>query len=143
MKSGWPVTGPGFSPSSWNSAAPGTPWAETCFIKRASLDLKAEILAHLESLDYLRDMEAGAKAEQLRAMAIACDAIMLYGRRYRDYALGWPKRKQIRPAPGTAADCRKLQRRFPTRAQDFWQALQMYWFVHIGVTTELNPWDAF
>jgi formate C-acetyltransferase len=25
----------------------------------------------------------------------------------------------------------------------FAQAIQMYWFVHIGVTTELNTWDAF
>jgi len=27
--------------------------------------------------------------------------------------------------------------------RDFWEALQYYWFVHLGVTTELNPWDAF
>ena len=27
--------------------------------------------------------------------------------------------------------------------QTFWEALQAYWFVHLGVTTELNPWDAF
>jgi formate C-acetyltransferase len=26
---------------------------------------------------------------------------------------------------------------------DFWEALQYYWFVHLGVTTELNTWDAF
>ena len=27
--------------------------------------------------------------------------------------------------------------------RDFWEALQYYWFVHLGVTIELNPWDAF
>ena len=27
--------------------------------------------------------------------------------------------------------------------QTYWQAIQMYWFVHLGVTTELNPWDAY
>jgi len=27
--------------------------------------------------------------------------------------------------------------------RDFWEAIQYYWFVHLGVTTELNPWDAF
>src|SRR4030042_1813396 len=27
--------------------------------------------------------------------------------------------------------------------RDFWEALQYYWFVHIGVISELNPWDAF
>ena len=27
--------------------------------------------------------------------------------------------------------------------RNYAQALQMYWFVHIGVTTEVNTWDAF
>ena len=35
-------------------------------------------------------------------------------------------------------------RRVPAQApRNFWEALQHYWFVHLGVTTELNPWDAF
>ena len=25
----------------------------------------------------------------------------------------------------------------------FWEALQMYWFVHLSVITELNTWDSF
>ena len=29
------------------------------------------------------------------------------------------------------------------RPQTYWQALQMYWFVHLAVTSELNPWDAY
>lgn len=32
----------------------------------------------------------------------------------------------------------------PARApQTFHEALQHYWFVHVGVITELNPWDSF
>jgi pyruvate formate-lyase/glycerol dehydratase family glycyl radical enzyme len=27
--------------------------------------------------------------------------------------------------------------------RDFWEALQHYWFIHLGVITEVNPWDAF
>ena len=27
--------------------------------------------------------------------------------------------------------------------RDFWEAVQAYWFVHVGVITELNTWDAF
>jgi formate C-acetyltransferase len=27
--------------------------------------------------------------------------------------------------------------------RNFWEALQAYWFVHLGVITELNTWDAF
>jgi formate C-acetyltransferase len=29
------------------------------------------------------------------------------------------------------------------KPRTFWEALQYYWFVHLGVTAELNPWDAF
>ena len=29
------------------------------------------------------------------------------------------------------------------RPQTYWQAIQTYWFTHLAVTTELNPWDAY
>ena len=34
--------------------------------------------------------------------------------------------------------------RVPANApRTFHEALQYYWFVHVGVVTELNPWDSF
>lgn len=39
-----------------------------------------------------------------------------------------------------AANCDVVPAHAP---QTYWQAIQMYWFVHLGVTTELNPWDAY
>jgi formate C-acetyltransferase len=39
-----------------------------------------------------------------------------------------------------AAICRRVPAHAP---QTFWEALQTYWFVHVGVISELNPWDAF
>ena len=26
--------------------------------------------------------------------------------------------------------------------RDLWEAIQMYWFVHLGTVTELNGWDS-
>jgi formate C-acetyltransferase len=38
----------------------------------------------------------------------------------------------------------EICRRVPALApRDFWEALQHYWFVHVGVTYETNPWDSF
>jgi formate C-acetyltransferase len=38
----------------------------------------------------------------------------------------------------------KVCSRVPAHApRDFWEALQYYWFVHVGVITELNGWDSF
>ncbi len=39
-----------------------------------------------------------------------------------------------------AAVCRRVPAHAP---RDFWEALQSYWFCHLGVITELNGWDAF
>ncbi len=36
--------------------------------------------------------------------------------------------------------CRRVPAKPP---RTFWEALQYYWFVHVGVITETNPWDAF
>jgi formate C-acetyltransferase len=38
-----------------------------------------------------------------------------------------------------AAVCRRVPARAP---RNLWEALQMYWFVHLGTITELNGWDA-
>ena len=37
----------------------------------------------------------------------------------------------------------KFAHMFPHAPRDFWEALQAYWFVHLGVITELNTWDSF
>ncbi len=49
-----------------------------------------------------------------------------------------PARKQELTQMATI--CRKV----PAEAPDtMHEALQYYWFVHLGVITELNPWDSF
>ena len=112
--------------------------------EKGFLDYKEEILAALAALDYERDHEAVSKAEQLRAMAICCDAIILLGERYAQKAreLAEMEKNPQRKAEllQIAANCEVVPAHRP---QTYWQALQMYWFVHLGVTTELNPWDAY
>ena len=52
-----------------------------------------------------------------------------------------------RPTPRAARNCEHIAevcRRVPANApRDFHEALQAYWFVHLGVITELNTWDSF
>ena len=81
---------------------------------------------------------------ELRAMDIACDAILLLAERYAALA-----EKQAAECADAARKAELLRiaencRTVPAhRPQTYWQAIQMYWFVHLGVTTELNPWDAY
>ena len=70
--------------------------------------------------------------------------IMILGERYAAYAreLAEKETDETRKAEllQIAANCDVVPAHAP---QTFWQAIQMYWFVHLGVTTELNPWDAY
>jgi len=108
------------------------------------LEYKKDIENAIAALDCQNDAEALQKKEQLSAMSICCDAIITLGQRYAVYAreLAKTQTDDTRRAEllQIAANCDVVP---ANRPQTYWQALQMYWFVHIGVTTEINPWDAF
>ena len=107
-------------------------------------DYKEEIREAIEALDFLNDTEAVAKKDELEAMLIDCDAVMILGERYRELlekeasACSEPVRKS--ELEQMAANLRVVPAHAP---QTYWQAIQLYWFTHLAVTSELNPWDAF
>jgi len=123
---------------------PGHTVADGKFYRQGFLDFKGKIERSIEARDFLTDPAAYEKQVQLQAMAICCDAIMAYGRRYADLARSRaeqatdPGRKQ--DLLDIAANCDVVPAHPP---ETFAQAIQMYWFVHIGVTTEINPWDSY
>ena len=108
------------------------------------LQLKDEIRETLSRLDYFNDPDALEKAEELRAMDIACDAIIMYASRYAEEL---EKHSKLEKDPvrkkellKIAEICRKVPAHAPETVHEM---LQHYWFIHIGVITELNPWDSF
>ena len=124
--------------------AAGHTVADDKFYQKGFLDFKQEIEEAITALDFVNDLEAYEKKTQLQAMAIACDAMVLYGQRYAAYARELaeqetnPQRKE--ELLWIAANCDVVPAHKP---ETFAQAIQMYWFVHTGVTTELNIWDAY
>ena len=112
--------------------------------EKGYLDYKADIQAALDKLDYLNDPEAIDKRNQLNAMSICCDAIMILGERYaklaREMAEKETNEKRKAELLQIAANCEVVPAHKP---QTFYQAVQAYWFTHLAVTTELNPWDAY
>ena len=123
---------------------PGHTVGGDVFYRKGFLDLKAEAQAHLDALDFINDKDALRKKQELEAMKLCCDAIIIYANRYAKYAkeLAEKESDPVRKAEllQIAENCSVVPAHAP---QTYYQALQMYWFVHIGVTTELNPWDAF
>ncbi len=122
---------------------PGHTVADGKMYRKGFLDFKADIRAEIEALDYLSDSDAYDRKVQLEAMDISCDAIIALGRRYealaREMAGSEPDPERRAELLQIAENCRVVPAHKP---ETFQQAIQMYWFVHIGVTTELNPWDA-
>lgn len=123
---------------------PGHTVGSVKIYEKGFLDYKADIQAAIERLDFLTDSEALCKKQELEAMKIACDAIMILGERYSAYArqLAEKESDETRKAEllQIAANCDVVPAHRP---QTYWQAIQMYWFVHLGVTSELNPWDSY
>ncbi|MEG0308797.1 MAG: glycyl radical protein [Clostridium sp.] len=123
---------------------PGHTVGSEYIYKKGFLDYKVEIKEAIDKLDFLKDPEALAKKEQLTAMDISCDAIMILGERYAKYARELAEKETDSSRKGEllqiAENCEVVPAHAP---KTYWQAIQMYWFVHLGVTTELNPWDAY
>ncbi|MCR5820917.1 MAG: glycyl radical protein [Bacteroidaceae bacterium] len=107
------------------------------------LDVKARIQKKLDSLDYIYDPEATDKQQELEAMAVSCDAAILFAGRHAELAekmAGEETNPQRKSELLKIADvCRWVPAHAP---RDLWEAIQMYWFVHLGTVTELNGWDS-
>ncbi|WP_347472910.1 trans-4-hydroxy-L-proline dehydratase [Clostridium sp. BL-8] len=112
--------------------------------EKGFLDYKEDIKKAITELDFLNDAEALEKKNQLSAMSIACDAIIILGERYAKLAR---EEAEKTSDPSWKADLLQIAENCDMvpahKPKTYWQALQMYWFVHLGVTSELNPWDAY
>ncbi len=124
--------------------APGHTVADGKIYKKGFLDFKKDIEESLQSIDYLDDPDAYDKQEQLKAMLICADAITAYAKRHAKKAVELAKTEQNPERKRELERIAEVCSHVPANApRDFWEALQSYWFVHIGVITELNTWDSF
>ncbi len=124
--------------------APGHTVLDDKIYKKGMLDFQAEIKARLSELDYLNDPQAYEKQEELRGMHITAGAIVRYAERHAERALELASKEQDEQRKNELMKIADVCRHVPAKApRNFWEALQYYWFVHLGVTIELNTWDAF
>jgi pyruvate formate-lyase/glycerol dehydratase family glycyl radical enzyme len=124
--------------------APGHTVLGYKLFKTGFLKLKEEVNEALASLDFFKDPQAFEKMEELKAMEISCNAIIMYAERHATklelmaVAETDPLRKK--ELLEMAAVCRRVPANAPETVHEM---LQHYWFIHLGVITELNPWDSF
>ena len=107
------------------------------------LDVKARIEKRISELDYIYDPEATDKQQELEAMAISCDAAILFAERHAALAEEKAAKEQDPQRKKELEKIADVCRWVPAHApRDLWEAIQMYWFVHLGTVTELNGWDS-
>jgi formate C-acetyltransferase len=124
--------------------APGHTSGDGKIFAKGLLDFKAEIAAAIDALDIAADSDALAKREQLEAMDIVADATILFAKRHAERA---EEMAAFEADPQRRAELERIAevcQRVPAHApRDLWEAVQTYWFAHLGVITELNGWDAY
>jgi formate C-acetyltransferase len=124
--------------------APGHTVLGDKIYRKGFREIKVDIERHLASLDYLHDPQAYDKSLELRAMRICCDAIIHYARRHAALARELAAVETDPARKGELSQIAEICEWVPAEApRNFWEALQAYWFVHLGVITELNTWDSF
>lgn len=123
--------------------APGHTALDGKIYQKGMLDYKREIAGNLASLDYLNDPEATDKAEEWKAMDLSCDAVIVFAERHAELA---EELAGTETNPSRKTELLKIAEVccwVPAHApRTLWEAIQMYWFVHLGTITELNGWDA-
>jgi len=112
---------------------PGHTVADGKIYQKGYLDFISDIDHELAALNYLKDPLALDKHDELQGMKLVCEGMIILGKRYADLA-----RQQ--GLEDLAQVCDAVPANAP---KTFRQALQMYWFTHIGVTIEMNNWDAY
>ena len=124
--------------------SPGHTVLDNKIYRKGMLDFKQDIQRSLDALDYLKDPQAYAKQEELKAMSICADAIMRFAERHAEKARALAETESDPQRKAELERIAEICTHVPAHApRNFWEALQYYWFVHLSVTTEMNPWDSF
>jgi len=124
--------------------APGHTVLDDKIYQKGFLEFRQEIQSALIRLDYLNDPRAYDRQEELKAMGICVDALIRFSHRHAEKARALAEQETRPERKAELERIADICLHVPAnRPRDFHEALQYYWFVHLGVTIELNTWDAF
>ncbi|NQT97010.1 MAG: glycyl radical protein [Candidatus Marinimicrobia bacterium] len=124
--------------------APGHTVLDDKIYHKGLLDFKRDITREIAKLDFYHDHEALDKREELQAMEIAAGALIRFAERHAEQAEELATEESDPQRKAELETIARICRKVPAQKPDtFHEALQYYWFVHLGVIIELNTWDSF
>ncbi|EDK32377.1 trans-4-hydroxy-L-proline dehydratase [Clostridium kluyveri] len=123
---------------------PGHTVADGKIYRKGYIDFINDIQYEIDHLDYNNDVLALNKKEELEGMKLVCEGMIIFGERYADQARALASVENDPQWKEELLELAEVCDVVPKHApRTFRQAVQMYWFTHIGVTTEMNNWDAY
>ncbi|WP_195604361.1 trans-4-hydroxy-L-proline dehydratase [Clostridium tyrobutyricum] len=123
---------------------PGHTVADGKIYRKGYADFIDDIQYEIDHLDYNNDVLALNKKEELEGMKLVCEGMIIFGQRYAARARALASIEEDSQWKQELLDLAEVCDAVPKHAPEtFRQAVQMYWFTHIGVTTEMNNWDAY
>ncbi len=124
--------------------APGHTVLDDKIYRKGFSDFIADIDSCISNLDFYNDANALEKREELKAMRICAEALITFANRYNKYLKELASTENDTGRKNELEAMAGICKRIPeNKPNTFWEALQYYWFVHIGVITELSTWDSF
>ncbi len=107
-------------------------------------DIQARIAKARERFRVSDLADRDQRVAELEAMDIACDAVIRLAERYAALARAKAAEAEDAGRRGELLEIAETCSWVPAHApRTFREALQMYWFIHLGVVTELNEWDSY
>jgi len=124
--------------------APGHTVLDNKIYQKGFKDFQKDIKTAIRSLDFYNDSQALAKRAELNAINITAEALINYAKRHAEKASELARSEKNTKRKKELIEIARICNKVPTeKPESFHEALQYYWFVHLGVITELNTWDSF
>ena len=124
--------------------APGHTVSGDKIYKMGMLDIIGEVDRSIKNINFFYDPDANDKKEELKAMKVAARALIMFAERHSEELEKLAGKEKDIVRRNELKEMAEICRWVPAHApRTFYEALQYYWFVHLGVITELNPWDSF
>ena len=126
--------------------APGHTVAGTRVFEQGMLDFIRELEVCRSKRPDTGSDSGNAIIEEWKAMEIVAKAMIRFAERHAESLefMASKERGNHQPRQSDFLEMARICRKVPAHAPEtFHEALQHYWFIHLGVITELNPWDSF
>ncbi len=112
--------------------------------KTGFLQIIKEINQAKQAIDLLNDPGSLDKLDELNAMETASKAIIAYAKRHANKLTKLAEKEKNTDRQNELIEMARICHKVPAHAPEtVHEMLQHYWFIHVGVITELNPWDSF